>query len=123
MDIRPLLAKDYESLANDLNPWNYKKKGVAYFEWLAGFKPSENLSMVAVLDDRVIGYYGTIPVPLKVGSHRVTAYRGGVFVDPDHRKKQYNLMNLLVRAVTDEAKKRKGAKKAPFQTIFWPTAF
>lgn len=109
IEIRPLRAEDYESLTNDLNPWNYKKKGIAYFEWLAGYRPSDNLSMVAVLNHRVIGYYGTIPVPLKVGDHTVTAYRGGVFVDPDHRKKKYNLMNLLVRAVHSEAEKRKGA--------------
>ncbi len=106
MDIRPLQAKDYESLTNHLNPWNYQKKGVAYFEWLARLNPSENISMAAIADDRVVGYYGTIPVPFKIGDRTVIVYRGGVFIHPDHRKRKDNILNALVSAVERESKKR-----------------
>lgn len=109
MEIRPLEPGDYRSLAHDLNPWNYKEKGIAFFEWLDGFKPSENISMVALEDRKVIGYYGVVPISLKVGEETLTAYRGGFFVHPDHRRKSYNLLNLLVRKVHEEARKRKAA--------------
>ena len=109
MEIRPLEPGDYRSLAHDLNPWNYKEKGIAFFEWLDSFKPSENISMVALDDRKVIGYYGVVPITLKVGKWAVTAYRGGFFVHPDHRRKPYNLLNLLVRRMHEEVGKRKGA--------------
>ncbi len=106
--IRLLEEKDHGALVSTLNPWNFSLKGTAYVRWLEASNPADHFSLIAMLDQEMIGYYGTITVPLKIGAQIVPCYRGGIFVHPAHRKKKYNVFNLLVRAAHAEIKKRSG---------------
>ncbi len=109
MNIRPLEAKDYDSLANDLNLWRLKERGRAYLEWFRQCKPFEGVSRVAALGDKIIGYYCTITVPLKVGDQVILSYRGGIFIHPDHRKQNRHLFNQLFRTLFHEFQEKQSA--------------
>ena len=108
IQVRKLEEQDFDSLINDLNPWAYKKRGQPFLEWLNRCPSHEGISLVAILDSKVIAYYGTITVPLKVGDQTVFSYRGGIFVHPNFRRNPFNLLNLLVRAMHAEIKKNEG---------------
>lgn len=105
--IRKLEPRDFEALLTDLNPWRFKKKGRVYPEWLHQAKPLHRVSWIATLNGSIIGYYGTLTIPLKIGGRLVCAYRGGPFVHPAYRGR--GVFKRLTRAVFDETKKRKGA--------------
>lgn len=107
--IRSCEKRDFKVLADRQSPWDFKDKGEAWLEWLSQYKSFDRVSLVATLDDAIIGYYVTITIPLKIENRIVHSYRGGIFVHPDHRKKNYNVLNLLVRAVHEEIRKREGA--------------
>ncbi|GEM_PF-4651749 len=106
IQVRKLEEGDFRALVDDLNPWNFKNTGTAYPKWLRDSDP-EGISMVAIQDSRIIGYYCTLTVPLKVGNHMVPVYRGGPFVHPDHRRKR--VMDLLSQAIFKAIKNRSGA--------------
>ncbi len=109
VQVRKIEEGDFHSLVDDLNPWGFKTKGPAYPQWLHESRPFHRVSWIATFENTIIGYYGTLTVPLKVENQIIYAYRGGPFVHPDHRKKRYNVLNLLTRAVFNEIKVRGGA--------------
>lgn len=109
VQVRKLEESDFHSLVDDLNPWEFKKRGPAYPQWLHESRPLHRVSWIVTLNQAIIGYYGTLTVPLKVGDQIICVYRGGPFVHPDYRKKPYNVLNLLTRAVFNEIKTRAGA--------------
>lgn len=110
--IRKLEERDFDSLANDLNLWRLKERGRAYLEWLRQCKPFEGVSRVAALGDKIIGYYITVTVPLKVGDRVVLSYRGGIFIRSDHRKKSRHLFHQLIRTLFHEYQKKQSAMYA-----------
>jgi hypothetical protein len=108
LEIRPLKETDYEAFLAQLNPWGMNVHGRAYLDWIASSRPGDNLSMVAVLNNQPIGYYGTITVPIQIGNQIVYAYRGGMFVHPDHRSQLYNVFDQLVRKMHERMKEKHG---------------
>ena len=109
IDVRKIEESDLDSLVNDLNPWGYKqKRGRVFFEWWRQCRPYEGISVVATLNNKIIAYYGNITIPLKVGNQIIPCFRGGIYVHPAHRKKKYNLFNLLQRMMHDEVRQVDG---------------
>ncbi len=104
--IRKLEEKDFELFGNEKGLWHIAEITRAHLEWLTRYRPSKNSLLVACVEDQPIGFYLNVAVQLKVADEIVDAYRGEVFVYPEHRRKKYNIFNLLVRTNHEEARRK-----------------
>jgi GNAT superfamily N-acetyltransferase len=105
--IRKLEPGDFESLA-ELNPWELKTQEPRYPEWLHHNCLLPGISWVAAVGPKIVGYFGTAAIRLKVQAKSVPCYRGELFVHPHYRGHKYGIFKRLVHAVFDEVKEKQG---------------
>lgn len=106
--IRNLEERDFSILSDETEPWGFQKEGRGFLEWFMKFRPDHRLSLVVVVDGKIVGFYVNIPSLLKVGGKNLTVFRGSLGVHPEFRRKRYNVFTLLVRAMHEETRKRGG---------------
>ncbi len=106
--IRPVESSDFDILSDPNGPWGFDKIKRSYLEWFAQYRHDRNIMLVACLDDQIVGYFWNYAVMLKVKNEVVDAFGGTLFTHPDHRKKNYNVFNLLVREAIIGFQKREG---------------
>lgn len=106
--IKKLEKDDFDAFAANERLWHGVSDPKAYLEWLFKLNFDSHASYIAILENKVVGYYRNNMWPLKVGNKNINAFFGEIFVDPLHRNTRYPIFMRLINAGYQEIARQKG---------------
>ncbi len=106
--IKKLEKDDFDAFAANERLWHRVPDPKAYLEWIFKLNFDSHASYIAILENKVVGYYRNNMWPLKVGNKNIKAFFGEIFVDPLHRNTRYPIFTRLLSAGYQEIARQKG---------------